>query len=554
MFKNICKRLPIRIVAVIYLFSFGSGLATVCPAQEHADVVYHNGRIYTMDAQRSWAQAVAVKDGRFIAVGSDKQVLSSAGPDTEKIDLAGSMTLPGLHDAHFHLVAAMLNLECTPGKFKQEDLREILADCKANPKAPGYPWLIVHGMEFEEDAEKINNDLLNEMFPGTPALVRGFSGHNRLVNDKALELAGIDKNTPDPIGGAIGRDPETGEPNGLLVELAAGFLVRERLPPYPKRVVHKEMKKIFRELLSYGVTSIQDASVFDEEILQTVSALDKEDFPIPYVLTHQVWYPNEGETRTRVEEMIRNRQQYDTGHLSTRAVKVFLDGVPIPPKPTHVPIRDDGTIDDTHLLIQRDVLAEKYIEWDKLGLKIKMHTAADGSARIGLDAIEAARKANGDSGAWHEIVHAYDISDADLPRFEKLRAVAEMSPYFWHTLLGAFGYQFASLDENNALMTAGSDNPAVPSFNPYPPLEGMVSGFIRFFTGESLPIEKALELYTRNGAISMGRFKDMGSIEVGKIANMAVLDRNLLDTWSWRISSTEVLKTILDGKVVYEKK
>ena len=304
MFKNIRKKLPNRIAAVICLFGFGSGLATVGLAQEHADVVYHNGKIYTMDEQRSWAQAVAVKDGRLIAVGSDKQVLSSAGPDTEKIDLAGSMTLPGLHDAHLHLMAAMLNLECTPGKFKQEDLREILADCKATSKVPGYPWLIVHGMEFEEDAEKINNDLINEMFPGTPVLVRGFSGHNRLVNDKALELAGIDKNTPDPIGGAIGRDPETGEPNGLLVELAAGFLVRERLPPYPKHVVHEEMKKIFRELLSYGVTSMQDASVFDEEILQTVSALDKEGFPIPYVLTHQVWYPNEGETRTRVEEMI----------------------------------------------------------------------------------------------------------------------------------------------------------------------------------------------------------------------------------------------------------
>ena len=514
----------------------------------YADAVYHNGKIHTLDEQRSRAEAVAIRDGKFLAVGADSEVLKLAGPATEKHDLESRMAMPGLHDTHFHLMVALQALDCNPGYFKWEQLRETLEYCKTQ-QVEGHPWLVINGLELWHGTEGISNDIVNDVFPDTPVIIRDATGHNRVVNDKALELAGINEDTANPQGGEIARDPETGEPTGLLAELSAGFMVELRIPPYPEHVVNQALQEVLQGLLSLGITSIQDAYVNDVVLLESLADLDRQGIPMPYALLHLGWFYPEGDFRERLEATIHDRAQYATRHVSTEAVKVFIDGVPVPPKPSHVPILEDGTIDETNLLIPRAVLAQKFIEWDKAGLKIKMHTAGNGAARIGLDAIEATRNANGDSGQWHEITHAGDVGPADFPRFVPLRAVAEMSPYFWHLggMLGGTGYQFRSLYEAGALITTGSDNIILPSFNPFPPLQGIVER-----GEEALPIETALELFTRNGAISMNRLDDMGSIEAGKIANMIVLDRNLLEIPSSEIGATIVLKTILDGEVVHE--
>ena len=514
----------------------------------YADSIYHNGKIHTLDEQRSRAAAVAIRDGKFLAVGTDSEILELAGPATEQHDLEGRIAMPGLHDAHFHLMAALQALDCNPGYFKWAQLRETLEYCKTQQVA-GHPWLVINGLELWHGTEGIGNEIVNGVFPDTPVMIRDATGHNRIVNDKALELAGIDAVTADPQGGEIARDPETGVPTGLLVELSAGFLVELQIPPYPEDVVDQALAEVLQVLLSLGITSIQDAYVYDVVLLESLAALDQRGIPMPYALLHLGWFYPDGEFRETLEATLRDRARYATRHVSTEAVKVFIDGVPVPPKPSHVPILEDGTIDETNLLIPRDVLAQKFIEWDNAGLKIKMHTAGNGAARIGLDAIEATRKANGDSGLWHEITHAGDVDPADFPRFVPLRAVAEMSPYFWHLggMLGGTGYQFRSLYDAGALITAGSDNIILPSFNPFPPLQGIVER-----GEEALPIETALELFTRNGAISMNRLDDMGSIEVGKIANMIVLDRNLLEIPANEIGATKVLKTILDGEVVHE--
>ena len=206
-------------------------------------------------------------------------------------------------------------------------------------------------------------------------------------------------------------------------------------------------------------------------------------------------------------------------------IKVFLDGVPVPPAFTHVPLNEDGSVGETHLLVPRDALAEKLIEWDRAGLKVKMHASAQGSARVGLDAIEATRSANGDSGVWHETAHAGNIHDDDIPRFAELEAVAEISPYFWHE--GPFAdspasYRFRALRHAGAMVTPGSDNTVLPSFNPFPPLEGIVTR-----QDQSVPLATAIDYCTQNPAEIHGQLADRGSIESGKIANMIVLDRPL---------------------------
>lgn len=194
-----------------------------------ADSVYYGGNIYTLDDERSWAEAVAVKDGRFLAVGNSADMLALAGVDTEKYDLNGAMALPGLHDAHFHFLSVTKALDCTPGPFKPEQLKETLEYCKTR-RAEGYPWVLINGMEMWGDTP-LSNDLLNEVFPDTPVLIRDISMHTRLVNARALEIAGIDRDTEPPEGGVIVKHPQTGELTGVLAEVSAIWLVRAHIPP-----------------------------------------------------------------------------------------------------------------------------------------------------------------------------------------------------------------------------------------------------------------------------------------------------------------------------------
>ena len=492
----------------------------------------------------------AIRDGRFLSTGSDEAMLGLAGPETLRHDLGGAMAMPGLHDAHFHTMAVYQSLDCSPPFFAPDRLRETLEYC-ASQRVEGHPWLVVNNLELWEVSATVTNEVVNEVFPDIPVMIRDTSFHMRLVNDTALAIAGIDENTRDPEGGRIVRHPETGRPTGLLVEPAAFLPVRSLVPQYPDAALERAVSDMIDELFRFGITSIQDALVIDPDLLSRLSEFDRTGRPMPYMTIHLGWSYPEGETRRGQEATIGERDRFETRHVSMKGIKVLLDGVPIPPAFTHVPLNEDGTVDETNLLVPRGVLAEKLIEWDKSGLSVKMHSAAAGSVRVGLDAIEAVRSANGDSGVWHEIAHAGDVHEADMQRFAQLRAVAEISPYFWHEGLfsGArASYRFRSLQQAGALITLGSDNIILPSFNPFPPLQGVVTR-----EGESVPAASAIDFYTRNPAEAMGRLDDLGTIEPGKIANMIVLDRNLLEIEPADIGAAEVLLTVLGGGIVYSR-
>ena len=516
----------------------------------YPDSVFYNGRIYTVDDDRSWVEAVAIVDGRFLSAGSDNEILGLAGPQTVRHDLDGAMAMPGLHDAHFHGMAIYNSLDCSPPFFTPAQLREILEYC-VTQRVDGHPWLVINNLQLWDESETVTNAVLNEVVPDIPVMIRDTSGHMRLVNAMALDAAGIDSDTPDPDGGLFLRHPDTGEPTGVLVEPAAISPVSVLIPPYPDEALEQARADLVEELFSFGITSLQDAFASDLGLLTRLGDADRQGQPMPYMMLHLGWSYPEGETRRQEEALIRDRDRFETPHVSVTGIKVFLDGVPVPPAFTHVPLNEDGSVDETHLLVPRDALAGKLIEWDRAGLTVKMHASAQGAVRVGLDAIEATRSANGDSGVWHEIAHAGNIHDDDIPRFAALEAVAEVSPYFWHE--GPFSqdpaaYRFRTLQDAGAMITLGSDNIVLPSFDPFPPLEGVVTR-----EGESVPVETAIDYYTRNAAEVLGRLNDMGSIEPGKIANMIVLDRNLFEIAPDEIGGTRVQLTVLDGDIVYAR-
>ena len=232
-------------------------------------------------------------------------------------------------------------LDCSPPFFKPAELRETLTDCMSE-QVEGHPWLIVNNLELWHDTPTVTNETVNELFPDTPVLIRDTSGHTRLVNDAALTAAGIDEQTPDPPGGQILRHPKTGKPTGVLVEMAAILPVEAVIPSYPENALRVAMAGVIGELFEVGITSLQDAYAIDRPLLNRLADYDREGNPVPYVTVHLGWSHPDNDEKREQEAMIRERDTFATEHLSMRGVKVFLDGVPVPPAYTHVPLNDHG--------------------------------------------------------------------------------------------------------------------------------------------------------------------------------------------------------------------
>ncbi len=516
------------------------------PTDIVAERILLNGQIYTAVERRQFVSTVAIANGRIVGAGDQEIVMRLAGPETEIEDLQGAFAMPGIHDAHFHLQTSIMQADaCSPGQFPPSRLVEVLKLCKEQVN-PDQAWMTIFGLEMWSEA--VDNAAVDVLFPDTPVFIYDVSLHNGLANSAALAIAGIKETSVNPVGGVIVRADGKRRPTGVLVEDPAMLLVTQHIPTIPADDFIDYAKAEFATLFSNGVTSIQDAGTGDP-IWPLIKTIDESDDPMPYVFAHLTWELRNNVPVPEMEAAISNRENFRSKHISPDGIKVFLDGIPVPPMFTHVPLDSDGIVDESNLLIPRDILEARLIEWDKQGLKVKMHASANGAAQVGLDAIAAARRENGDSGIRHETGHSSEIADVDLERYDRLGAVAEVSPYFWHLggVVGGTGYQFRALDNTDALITTGSDYPVVASTNPFPPLQGILQR-----PGESVPLTTALSFLTRNGAESIGRLENLGTIETGKVANLIILDRNLFEIPISSIGQTKVVRTILDGKDVYK--
>jgi predicted amidohydrolase YtcJ len=303
----------------------------------------------------------------------------------------------------------------------------------------------------------------------------------------------------------------------------------------------------------YGITSAQEASA-TREALVAIKDLDRGgEWPVG-TAAHLVWKnPDFGNAAPAdLEKLIAARGNYATPHLKVDFVKIIVDGSPLQPHATDAQLDERGKVPLEKLLETPTQLNAAVERFDRMGIKTKLHVTGTGSARVALDAIEAARKAKPDSPVRHEVAHSVRFAPADLPRIARLHAVAELSPAIWQikgalteNLAGAF--QFKSLLDSGALITAGTDWVILPNPNLFPALGGMVD-----HGAESIDLASAVRALTINGARSVGWEKQSGSIEAGKWADMIVLDRNLFEIAPAAIGETRVLKTIFEGRVVYE--
>lgn len=559
-------------------FALGCVQGAGAQAPAPADLLLLNGSIYTVDATHPWVEAVAVRSGKIEFAGSSTAAAQFRGPATRVVDLEGQFAMPGLIDIHQHPVMGGLKTlyECNfPFTSTPAEIATAVKACAARAR-PG-AW--IRGGQwgssfFVQNKLGSPRAFLDAVSGDHPVFLYDDSGHNGWANSAALKAAHVDESTPEPAGGSILRDAQ-GVPNGVLLETGARVFDKA-IPRWTDEQVQAAALEAVREGNQYGLTAMKDAGApFDASGL-AFSSLDKAgQLTMDVAICNPTPY---GDRHTPLDyaSLERQRDLYRSAHVHTEFVKLFLDGVPTEARTAAM--LDPYVADAAHgdhfrgeAHIDPKTLAHDLIELDRRGFTVKMHAAGDGSVHEGLDAIEAARKANGFSGLHHELAHAGFVAPSDIPRFAKLDAVPDFCPIIWYpspiiqSVIHAVGrrgehyWPTRDLLKAGAYIATGSDWPAaVPDQNPWMGIEALVTrkdprGITpgALWPEQAVSLDEALRIYTLNGARALRLESRIGSIEPGKSAQIIVLNQNPFKIPATRISETRVRMTWFEGKLVY---
>jgi predicted amidohydrolase YtcJ len=533
-----------------------------------ADLVLRRGAIYTVNAARTWAAAVAIDKGRIVYAGAESGIDSRIGPNTTVIDLQGKMVLPGFHDSHVHPVSGGIELgECNLNGLEtpEQIFDAIRRYAEQNPQAP---WIRGAGWELPifPNANP-HKSLLDQIVRDRPVVLTAADGHSAWVNSRALQVAGITKDTPDTPNGRIERDVKTGEPTGTLREDAMD-LVAEHLPQYTKEDYIKGLRRGLEMANRFGITSLQEASA-DSNLLEAYAELDRRGELTTRAVAAMYVDPAQGVAQiSRLQEL---RQKYQGARLRANAVKIFADGVieartaavlePYLDKPG-----DFGKANFAPQAFNRLVTA-----LDRENFQIHIHAIGDRAIRMALDAFDSAKVANGSRDARHHIAHLELFNPQDIPRFRQLGVIANFQPlwayadsYITELTEPALGpdrsrwlYPIATMLKAGAVVVCGSDW-SVSSMNPIDAIQVAVtrrglsdSTGAAWIPPELVELPAMLAGYTINGAFVNFEETETGSIEVGKAADLIVLDRHLFEIPAHTIHRAKVLLTLLEGKEVF---
>ncbi len=539
----------------------------------HADLVLLGGRIATMDPARSWATALAVRDGRVAAVGTDAAAREHVGPQTRVIDLRGRTVTPGFQDAHVHPVhggLAMLRCDLHADAQSGAPLDTIDAYVRSHPDEAwirGGGWYMA---AFPGGAPR--REVLDQVVSDRPAYLTSRDGHSVWVNTKALELAGVTAATPDPPDGRIERDAD-GNPSGTLHE-GAMDLVERLLPDDTPAELEEALRLGQRHLHGLGITAWQDAIVRPEAEEVAYVALASSGALTGRVVGAMWWERVRG--AEQIEEFIERRRATSIGRYQATSVKLMMDGVLENFTGAMLEPYGDGhggTTDNRGLLqIDPEGLSTWVPQLDALGFQPHFHAIGDRAVRASLDAVEAARRANGPSDTRPHIAHIQLIHPDDIPRFRQLDVAANAQP-LWAAhddqmdvltipFIGErwrWQYPFRSLRATGAVLAMGSDwsvSSANPIWEMHIAVERQAPGWYAGDRDVLLPEERidlidALAAFT-SGSAYVNHLDDTGSLEVGKLADLAILDRDLFDRAAGAIVEAKVVGTFVEGVPVYE--
>ncbi len=544
-------------------------------AEIPAHHVFLNGGVYTVNAEQPWADAVAVRGDEIIYVGPKTGAEALIGPDTQVHDLTGRMLLPGFHDSHVHLHdGATLKFGCNLTDLTTIDgIIAKLNECAAEPGVGDQRWILDGNWYREPFPGGVpNKALLDEIFPDRPVALWGADGHSLWVNSKALLLAEIDDDTEDPPLGEIVRDPDTGKATGVLNEYAMEIVndIVPQLSLDESVAVLRTGMKLAHEV---GITSIIEPGMAHDMIQPYVELSRSGDLTLRTIVSMSPIGFTPGAFGPEVFDLIARREQYRGPNLNPDSIKFYMDGVLENGTALLLDPYIDEEFDRSEQYYSQESLNDYFTRIDREGLQIHVHAIGDLATRMALDAFEAAHAANGDTDNRHQIVHLQLIHPDDIPRFGELNIGATFQalwayPDYWimELNLPEVGpervqrmYPIASLQRTGGRIVGGSDW-YVSSLNPLDAIEVAVrrqnpdaeDGDI-LNADERVDLATMIAAYTINGAYIHNQDDLVGSIEVGKKADLILLDRNLFDLPAQQINEAKVLMTLFDGAVVYQQ-
>lgn len=549
-----------------------------------ADLAFVSGSVYTVDGARRTAQAVAVRGGRIVAVGSDASVRDHVGTATEVVNLRGRMLLPGFQDSHVHAPSAgldRLRIDLSEGHSVSSYAQRIKAYADAHPEVE---WILGGGWAMDVfTGGAPTAAALDAIVPGRPAFINNRDNHGAWVNSRAMELAGIDRGTIDPPDGRFERD-EHGTPTGTLHE-GAMDVVRRLVPAPTTEEIVDGLLVAQAHLHSLGITGWQDAIVGEYSTL--ADSFDAYlavagDGRLSARVVGALWWER-GRGEEQVAGLVERRSRATTGRFRATSVKIMQDGVceNLTAALKSPYLIDGEPVGGTGIsFVDPPMLRRCVRRLDAEGFQVHIHAIGDRGIREALDAIESARAGNGMNDLRHHVAHLQIVDPVDVPRFRRLGIVANAQP-LWAAyepqmndltipFLGdertGWQYPFGSLVRDGAQLSFGSDWP-VSSPNPlwgmhvavnrteppgYPYVDSADLTEGPFLPEERIDLATAIRAYTM-GSAYVNHLDDVcGSIEVGKLADLVVLDRDLFAEGDVGIADAEVLFTFVEGDAVYE--
>ncbi len=543
------------------------------PVGQRADLVIVNARVWTgvgptadSDAPAE-PTALAVVGDKIVAVGDDVTIRAWIKNGTQVIDAKGRRVIPGITDSHTHIVSggfqlAQLNLRDV--RSRREFIQAVAAEAKTKKKGQwvlGGRWSV----ESWDKPETPNKNWLDPVTRDSPVFLRRMDGHSALANSAALRLAGIDTSgPPDPKGGEIQRDPKTREPTGILKESAMRLVGRLIPDPTPDED-YEALRRAMKHANSLGVTSIHNMSSRAE--LEAFRRAEREGtltVRITAYLSVSDWasYVDKIPSYGLNSDMVRlpGFKGYMDGSLGSRTAYMrepYSDTAPETPYPR-------GQL--TAMADPQESFQQNVALADSRGLQVAVHAIGDEANHLLLDAYEYAGKRNGRRDARHRVEHAQHLHVTDIPRFGKLGVVASMQPFhkaddgrYAEDRLGKErlkgSYAFRQLVDAGTLVVFGSDWPVV-TLNPFAGIDSAVNA--KTLAGEvwlpshSLTVEEAIRAYTVSPPRAIHRDDRLGTIEVGKYADLIVLNDDPFTIPKNRLAKVRVAQTIVGGKVVFD--